>query len=162
MARECGSCSKCCEGWLGANIHGRQMYKGNPCFFIDKEHSNCSIYNNRPPLCQGFLCAWMMEEDLFPNWMKPNVINQIILRKVFPEYICYELVEAGEKVSVEVLNYLIHLAISGKINLQYELHNMPYHIGSKEFSTIHPTRKNALGIQTKEEWDAAFGEAKAG
>ena len=32
VKKECGTCTKCCEGWLGANIKGHEMYPGKPCF----------------------------------------------------------------------------------------------------------------------------------
>lgn len=141
MARECGSCTKCCEGWLSANIHGRAMYKGNPCFFVDKEKSNCSIYDKRPDLCKKFLCAWMTEEELFPNWMKPNLVNQIIVKRVRDNITFYDIVEAGEKISVEVLNYLVILAIEGKINLKYQLYDMPYFIGDEDFLKLYSLKR---------------------
>lgn len=92
--RECGTCTKCCEGWLSGEIHGAPLCKGSPCKFI--ENSKCGIYENRPESpCRTFNCEWVKSED-FPEYMKPDVCNVIISKKSIGSFSRYEFVKSGQ------------------------------------------------------------------
>ena len=41
--RECGTCTKCCEGWNVFNIQGKSIKPGKPCSFVE-EGKGCTIY----------------------------------------------------------------------------------------------------------------------
>ena len=140
MKKECGSCTKCCEGWLSATIHNKPMHKGRPCFYLDKCNNTCSIYDERPKdPCKDYSCAWLLDDkNIFPLWMKPNLSNVIITEKILTkdnkQFNYYEMIEAGSKVESEILNWIIHWALSSQINLQYEVAGNKFIFGEPEFA----------------------------
>ncbi len=75
--RECGTCTKCCEGSLGMTINGEDIYgKGCPLVLLNK---GCGDYENRPAIgCGTFKCGWLKNPDV-PEEFKPNLIDVIIL-----------------------------------------------------------------------------------
>lgn len=132
--RECGECTKCCEGYLTANIHGHAMYKGNPCFFLEKK---CSIYSDRPvEPCHEYNCYWIDSDEL-PMWMKPSLSGVIISEKVHssnPNLTYFDITETGSKIDSKVLNWVIHWALRNKRNLIYEVDGKQHILGNNEFS----------------------------
>lgn len=133
--RTCGECSTCCGGWLAANIHGHEMAPGKPCYFL--QQGKCSNYAGRPDNpCKQYSCAWL-EDTTFPDWLKPNLTNVIISKKV-PEnknLTYYDVIEAGGKIDSEVLNWIIRWALSQPItkNLIYSVNGNKYVLGTTEF-----------------------------
>jgi len=71
--RACDGCTKCCQGYLSGTINGHEMGNLKPCAFMDKV---CTIYEDRPPTCSNYFCAWAQE--VLPLWMKPDQINTIV------------------------------------------------------------------------------------
>lgn len=117
--RSCGSCTKCCDGWLHGEAHGHRFWPGRPCHFVGE--SGCSIYKDRPhDPCKTYSCEWLINDDI-PLWMKPDKINAILTkkRKKGVEYV--EVSEAGEKLRVEVLDWLVFYGIAKKKNIKYYL-----------------------------------------
>src|SRR6266853_1451403 len=45
-ARQCGTCTVCCDGWVKGTIFGHEMKPGLPCHF--RGEGCCSIYERRP------------------------------------------------------------------------------------------------------------------
>ncbi len=92
--RSCDGCTKCCEGWLVANIYGFEM---NPtdgaCKFLAKH--GCGIYPIREPLCKNFQCDWK-ENTRIPLNMKPDISGVIIMSKRKNNFIYQTMVVAGE------------------------------------------------------------------
>jgi hypothetical protein len=129
ITRTCDGCTKCCEGWLTGEAHGHQFYRGRPCFFLNK---TCTIYEDRPPVCRNFKCRWL-DEDIFPEWMKPDLVDVIINKEVFNNIEYYVLVEAGKLLDVRVLSWMIQWVINNNKNLLYYIDNGMNRIGSKEF-----------------------------
>lgn len=117
MKRTCDGCTKCCEGWLAADIDGHFMQPGIPCYFL--KESKCTIYSTRPTVCKEFLCAWMLDERLDED-LKPDKIHQIITYSNVDGIEWYEIVEAGEKISPEVLKRIIDFANNNQLNLKYK------------------------------------------
>lgn len=138
--RECGTCTKCCEGWLSSTIYGNPMHKGRPCFYLDICNSKCSIYQKRPQdPCRDYSCAWLTDEnEVFPMWMKPNLSNVIVSQKGFQkdgkDFHYYEVIEAGKKIESEVLNWIIHWALGSGINIVYEVAGNKFIFGEPEFA----------------------------
>lgn len=129
--RECGDCTKCCDGWLIDEIYGYKMSKGEPCHFLGER---CTIYEDRPEdPCRLFFCGWMGAPEEFPLWMKPNKIDLIIVPKNVNGVIFVSVVDAGDNPNIIAKNWLIHWALNKKINLYYTLDGIPYKIGSPEF-----------------------------
>lgn len=131
MIRECNGCTKCCEGWLIGEVYGHSMYRGRPCFFLNK---TCSIYNTRPQdPCRSYKCMWLVEEDTFPEWLKPDLSNAIINKCTFNDITYYVLVEAGSILNSKVLSWMIQWCLETGNNLLYYIDGGMNKIGSKEF-----------------------------
>jgi hypothetical protein len=75
MTKQCGTCTKCCEGYIPGSINGIKIFVGNPCSYI--KDSCCSIYLNKPTNCTAYKCEWLVNE-LIPESMKPTSIGFII------------------------------------------------------------------------------------
>ncbi len=120
--RKCDGCTKCCEGWLSGISYGYEFFRGRKCFFLAEK--SCSIYLDRPEdPCKKFNCAWLIDNRI-PFWMKPNKINAIvkIIKLLDIEYI--ELIEAGDKLDVEVLSWFVQEYANGKWNtIVYTIEN---------------------------------------
>ena len=130
--RTCGTCTKCCEGYLSGEAFGHTFYPGKPCHFI-AIGKGCSIYDKRPQdPCVSYKCGWLTSEDI-PEWMKPSDINAIIdMRKIEGiEYL--SVIEAGETLKSEVLSWVIEFAISKGFNLLWQVNGFKHWIGSPEF-----------------------------
>ena len=73
--RPCGSCTKCCEGTLTANVHGQMIGQGKSCCWLSKR-TGCTVYETRAPVCKDYICEW--KRDLrIPEEFKPNLTNVI-------------------------------------------------------------------------------------
>jgi len=133
-SRECGACTACCEGWLSADIRGHQMHPGRPCFFLTE--GSCTDYEGRPATCKTYNCAWKVENEVFPVWMRPDVSGVIISRIVLPsrsDLTHYEVAEARGKLDVKTLNWLIQWALEKGHNLFYQIEGKHHAIGSPAF-----------------------------
>ena len=76
--RSCGSCTKCCEGWLEGDAHGHDFSPGKPCYFLIQK-KGCTIYSDRPEHpCRSFKCAWLADTSV-PDHIKPNVSETIFM-----------------------------------------------------------------------------------
>ncbi len=130
--RVCGECTRCCEGWLRANIKGYKIYPGHPCHFLGK---NCTIYAERPASpCKVYNCAWLTNQQLdFPEWMRPDLSNVIVTEKLREGITYLEIKETGQEISAVVLNWLVQEVLRLQKNLLYSLSGQFYKIGSVEF-----------------------------
>lgn len=132
MTRQCGSCTKCCDGWLTVNVRGHVAKNGNPCKF--RGNGCCQIYVERPSVCREFECGWLRDDGtLFEEWMKPEIVNIIFVFSRVGKLEWYELVETGKEVDTFILSYIIQKAINNKINLKYMINGTQFLIGTKEF-----------------------------
>jgi hypothetical protein len=75
MTKQCGTCTKCCEGYIPGSINGIKIFAGNPCSYI--KDSCCSIYLNKPNNCTVYKCEWLTNNDI-PEFMKPTSIGFIL------------------------------------------------------------------------------------
>jgi hypothetical protein len=71
--RACGSCTLCCR--LPEIDHFAKP--ANTWCPNCTAGRGCSIYADRPQLCRDFLCAWMINESLGPEW-EPSVANMMV------------------------------------------------------------------------------------
>lgn len=132
--RSCGTCTKCCEGWLSANIKGHEMHPGKPCFFL--ADGKCTDYTGRPNTCKVYNCAWKSEPETFPEWMRPDRTGTIISKIILPsrnDLTHYEVAESGGSLDVKTLNWLIQWCLDKGINLFYEIEGKHHVIGSPAF-----------------------------
>lgn len=140
MKRKCDGCTKCCEGWLSGVAKGHNFYRGKPCHF--KSEKGCSIYKDRPTHpCKNFVCEWLTNSNI-PEWMKPDKINAIIVKRLKNNIEYFEIAESGEKLKVEVLSWFVIYCLQNKLNLHYKIDNGSNRIGSIEFLKLFDENDN--------------------
>lgn len=133
MKRECGSCTKCCEGWLFTEINGQKLYPSNPCHFVSTG-KGCTIYSTRPKdPCIDFKCSWLSNVD-FPEWLKPDQVNAIVKHDVINNIPYIIIIEAGEVLQSRVLSWLFQYAINKQINFAWQIEGGLSWLGSPEFN----------------------------
>lgn len=131
MSRKCDGCTKCCDGWLTGQAHGHGFWPGRPCHFVGV--NKCSIYKDRPEdPCRTFVCEWLVNPDV-PEWMKPNVMDVIIAKKEKNGVPYWQISEAGSKLKIEVLSWLMMHCLKNSINFAYSIGTGSYRFGSQEF-----------------------------
>lgn len=133
MTRECGTCTKCCDGWLTGSAKGYNFWPGRKCHFVCS--TGCTIYEDRPKdPCQSFTCSWLDDENI-PAWLKPNESNVIMQwRTRDDENLSHlEIVEAGAPMSAEVLSWVIMYALNKNINLAFQVNGGWNKIGNQKF-----------------------------
>ena len=118
LERSCDGCTKCCDGWLSGNAYGVKFSVGKKCQWSTKK--GCSIYELRPyDPCVTFKCFWKTN-SIVPEEFKPNLINTILVERIFHNYKYLDICFAGNLVSIEVLNWAIKLFEDKKIqHLRY-------------------------------------------
>lgn len=134
MSRQCGDCTKCCEGYLTGAAYNKAFFPGRPCHFVTIG-KGCTIYARRPKdPCVSYTCQWIANSDI-PEWMKPDEINAIFTKRKFEdsdiEFI--DLVEAGETLRAGVLSWFIMYAMEKGLNARWQVDGGQHWIGSKEF-----------------------------
>lgn len=103
--RECGECNLCCK-WLSHEVYGQWVTPGNPCRFV---RECCTIYEDRPPTCRTYHCAWL--QGLLPEWMYPHLIGIIVSVKNWTGGQYLEIVEAGKPLTMEVLSWILKMNV---------------------------------------------------
>lgn len=135
--RTCGTCTKCCQGWLSGEAYEYVFTKNNPCHFLDDCGDRCTIYNMRPQICQDYKCEWLNQPVCFPLWMRPDKSNVIVTWREGEhkgQTLGYWTVrECGKQIDSNVLNWIIQTARQHGINVRYEINGMGYVIGTPEF-----------------------------
>jgi len=136
MARECGDCTKCCEGWVSSVDKKIEFYPGKPCHFLKGKNicNGCTIYEDRPKMCKDFECEWLINENI-PEWFKPSISNTILMRKKQYGFEYYELIEAGARMDPIVLSWVLTHCVNNKYNIRYIVDGGVYKIGSNDFWT---------------------------
>ena len=73
MTRECGTCTLCCKVMAVATL---SKPRGVWC-----DHAlpgrGCGIYDTRPQDCRTFVCLWLRDESLGPDW-KPEKSKMVL------------------------------------------------------------------------------------
>lgn len=136
MKRECGSCTKCCDGWLTGNVGGEDFYPGKACIFSNTG-CGCKNYKNRPiDPCINYNCAWILHEEI-PESFKPSESNTIISISQVDKYPYAELLPAGDKIDSRVLSWFIIWGLRKYGNVLWlDDDRVTYHLGSEGFSNI--------------------------
>lgn len=130
--RSCGTCTKCCEGYLPGTAHGHDFYPGKPCHFVTKG-KGCSIYENRPEHpCRSFECMWIINPDM-PAWLKPDLADVVVTRheKSGISYWC--VTECGKTIQSNVLSWFFTYANRNLINLVWQCEGGWNAIGTSDF-----------------------------
>lgn len=141
MGRECGDCTKCCEGFLTATVRGFKMGElidGNvhtpkPCPFVAKD-KGCKQYLLRPKdPCKTFKCEWKANEHI-PEHLKPNMSKTIPVMQNTPGGIRHlALIEAGETLHSEVLSWYITYVMEHRINFVWRVDGFLRWMGHPDF-----------------------------
>jgi len=130
--KSCDGCTKCCEGYLTANIKGHSMSLGNPCPFVIKD-VGCGEYATRPQNpCVAFECEWR-RNPYFEEWLSPNNSNVIFTRQVKGKFEFLNISEAGRPLEQKVIDWAVSYAEKNKLNLAWSVENVNYVVGSNEF-----------------------------
>lgn len=142
MGRECGGCTKCCEGYLHAeNLiqlkDGRQVELGpNPCPIVQLG-VGCGDHANRPQNpCRGFVCEWIRQPDVYPEEMRPDRINAIFSMQEVEGVPYLRITEAGSRLDAEVLSHAIKVTLLNRFNLYWEVDGKIHWFGNKDFVQI--------------------------
>ena len=117
--RQCGPCTKCCEGWVTAKINGVSIVPLKPCAFLTNK--GCGVYEKRPPVpCRSFKCGWLSDSSPLPEHMSPVNCGAIILfdRKWQGRTIISAL-PTGPKIPQETLDWLMAYAQEKNIPLRW-------------------------------------------
>lgn len=116
MPKECGYCTKCCEGHLEGESYGYKFSKDKPCYFLVL-NQGCTIYEDRPsPQCTAFEC-WWKTDDSIPYNLKPN-ISDFMSYKTSHEGTEYFLVhDIGDKYSTKAYEWFKEYAIKNSLNI---------------------------------------------
>jgi hypothetical protein len=142
--RECGECTKCCEGSLLLTVRGKSVNKSNPCHFLStlNKCGGCTIYEERPEVCKTFKCEWLVNPEI-PEWMKPSLVNTIVINQDQADVHYFEVVETDGKIDSVVLNWIFLFALRNKINLKYTVNHEVNNFGSADFIN-YITNKNKI------------------
>lgn len=140
--RECGECTKCCEGYLHGEsdlvMNDGKTFKlgGSPCPIL-QIGKGCGEYENRPQNpCRGFVCEWMRQPDVYPENMRPDKINTIFSLQEVENIPYLRLTEAGGRLDAEVLSFAIKLALLNRANIYWEVDGKIHWFGNKDFVGI--------------------------
>lgn len=149
--RSCDGCTKCCEGWLSADIVfdrkllpmlpsdnrisqtlSHRMEPGVPCLFVEKD-KGCRAYADRPQdPCIQFRCHYLLDKAV-PESMKPSRSNVILsVEKIDgEEYI--RATETGKKMEAEHALWVVGLYINNSVNVCFTVDGRFYYLGSLKF-----------------------------
>jgi hypothetical protein len=130
--RKCGSCTKCCEGYLTGQALGHSFFSGKPCHFV-AIGTGCTVYSKRPQNpCIDYKCDWLTNLDI-PEWLKPEISNVIIDTRIHKGHTYINLREAGNVVSSRVLNWFIQYVLKNQLNAVWQIEGGNYWMGNPDF-----------------------------
>lgn len=141
MTRDCGTCTKCCEGYLHSEdvleVSSKKFKLGiDPCPVL-QIGKGCGDYENRPQTpCRGFQCEWLRQPDVYPEEMRPDRILAIFSLQEVNGIPYLRVTEAGQRLDAEVLSHAIKITLLNKFNLYWEVDGKMHWFGNKEFVTI--------------------------
>jgi hypothetical protein len=77
MTRECGACSLCCKLPYVAELN---KPIDTWCPHCQPGHGGCTIFQNRPTSCRGFICGWLSGKLKIGDEWFPAHCKMIIAR----------------------------------------------------------------------------------
>lgn len=145
--RSCKDCTKCCEGYLSANIRGYEMKPGTKCFFVE-QGVGCTEYKSRPfDPCKTFSCDWLHYEEI-PEEFKPNLSNMIFTSRTINSIPFVQIVQAGDEFNSEVLSWSVVNLFPKGSNFSWNIGEKEWFIGSNEFCN-EMNKKNQIMVDLK-------------
>jgi hypothetical protein len=129
--KSCEGCTKCCEGYLTAEVNGVQI-GGDGCSLVVKG-VGCSVYETRPQdPCRSFECFWKAS-NIMPMEFKPSEVGVIISTPQIDGIPYLHLVEAGNKVPAEVLSWFLEWVFKNQLNAEWQIGDTWHVFGSRDF-----------------------------
>lgn len=130
--RSCGTCTRCCDGWLEGEVRGHRMFPGQRCHFV--ADSGCTIYADRPHSpCRSFVCGWMQPASTLPDDWRPDRIGVIVVDIQWRGAPARILVSAGNDPGEPVLEGLRANAQATRTPFFYEQGGERYGYGPPDF-----------------------------
>ena len=130
--RSCADCTKCCEGYLYANINGHPMSIGNPCPLV-RLNRGCGDYDNRPyNPCKTFACSWLVN-DKIPEEFKPSYANIIMVERESNGFNYIHMTEAGRSIKKKHIEWAKAYAKENNANVVWFSKGETHYAGSVEF-----------------------------
>ena len=134
--KECGTCTKCCEGWLKADINDQKIFPGKPCIFVRQNPEDgfgCNNYKDRPENpCKTYRCFWLDNESV-PDAFKPENTGVIIDILEIRGFICLRLNPAPKSPDVHLLSWAFKYAYTNGLNMYWDIDGQTHWVGSLDF-----------------------------
>ena len=131
-ARQCGTCTACCDGWVKGTILGHEMKPGQPCHF--RGEGCCTIYERRPiDPCRKFICGWLQEGSPFPEEFKPDRLGVLIIPVRWRTKTAYILRSAGRDPDEALLAWMREFSLKTDRPFFYEQTGERFGFGPREF-----------------------------
>ncbi|MEO5846064.1 MAG: SEC-C metal-binding domain-containing protein [Caldimonas sp.] len=131
-ARACGTCTRCCDGWLEGEVRGHRMHPGQPCHF--RIEGACSIYAERPQSpCRNFVCAWLAPDSTLPEGFRPDAIGVVAVTTRWRGAPALILVSAGNDPDEVTLAWMRAHAEADRIPFFYAKGGERYGYGPPAF-----------------------------
>jgi hypothetical protein len=139
--RSCGSCTKCCEGWLTANVDGEEIGHGKACSRVEPG-VGCTDYENRPEEpCRTFLCQWRANSWV-PEEFSPAKTGNLLTAQRIGNIDYLSLSYAGKEIGLEYLSWFVSHCVGNKWNADWVVNGRRYMIGSPDFINSMTIRDN--------------------
>ena len=134
FGRECGDCTKCCEGNVIDEVRGYSLRPGAPCPFVISG-VGCGDYMSRQDKhCKTFNCLWLINKNI-PEEYKPNKINSIMQEMKTDDNESYwALTPAPDAPDSKVISWFVSYAVSQGYNVLWYIDDNVYWIGTNSFS----------------------------
>ena len=114
LKKECGTCTKCCDGTVAGVIKGHKMFPGQPCFFLGK--SGCNDYENRPNHpCKTYQCLWLSDPSV-PDFIKPENAEVIVDIETYKGKKYLKITKPNKNID-NIINYAKEYAIKNNMSL---------------------------------------------
>lgn len=146
--RSCGTCTKCCEGYLSSTIKGHQMKPGTPCYFLE-QGVGCKDYVGRPAFpCKSFNCSWL-EDKKIPDEYKPEVCG-VIMRNAELHGLKYVMfTSAPNDPSEKMIEWAKKYFDKKDMNFLYSIGESIFPNGTKDFVRLIRTHRDDFKIKKK-------------
>ena len=112
LERTCNTCTMCCQGYLKVQVFDQNLHSGIGCKFL--KELGCSVYHSRPDVCREFKCSYIYDRSV-PEWLKPEFSKVIMLWRYYEDLLVLEVIECGEKMSENVLQWLLEKFLDNKL-----------------------------------------------
>jgi hypothetical protein len=131
-ARQCGTCTACCDGWVAGEIEGHVMEPGTPCFF--RGEGCCTIYERRPQHpCRDFVCGYLEAGSPFPEEFRPDRLGVMIIPIKWRGIRAYILRSAPRDPDEQLIAWMRDFSLRMRRPFFYEQAGERYGFGPPEF-----------------------------